>query len=183
MKTPTKVHLFSLKKHVFSLFVLFALTACSFAQKPQIPNTENQPKVNINVNKQFDENGNIVRYDSTYSWSWSNMEENFSDSVFSQIFPKSNFLWNNHLSEFDIDSLFFYRFSLPLFNDSFLNFDIDREMKDFFNKQQRWIQEQQEIIHKFMQPQTPLPKNNKELEIKENYSPNKNDEEKQGVDL
>lgn len=180
MKTHTKVHLFSLKKHVFSLIILFALTACSYAQKQKNPNTENQPKVHINVNKQFDENGNVVRYDSTYSWSWTNMDENVSDSILNRFFLNSNFIWDNPFSVFDDDSFFFNHFSLPLLNDPFFNFDFNQEL---LNKQKLWMQERQKIIEKFMQPQFPLHQKNEESEIKDKYSPNKNNVQKQGLDL
>lgn len=183
MKKLTKVHLFLLKKHVFSLIILFALTACSYAQKQKNPNTKNQPQVHINVNKQLDENGNVIRYDSTYSWSWTNIDKNVSDSVLNYFFPKSNLLWNNPLSVLDNDSLFFNQFSFPLLDDPFFDFDINHEMEQFLNKQHLLMLEQQEIIDKFMKSHIPLPKNNQEPEIKDNDSPDKNNKQKQGVDL
>lgn len=183
MIITAKVHMFLLKKHVFSTIVLLALTACSFAQKPQKSNTKNQPKVHINVNKQFDENGNIIRYDSTYSWSWTNTEESFSDSVLNLFFPKPNFILDSPLSLFDNDTLLYNHFYSPFLNDPFFDIDINHEIEHFLNKQHLWMQEQQKIIDKFMKFQIPLPKNNQEPEIKDNDSPNKNNKQKQGVDL
>lgn len=60
-------------------------------------NKDNQPKVNINVHRKYDKNGNEVGYDSTYTWSWSSngmpsdstmrsMEKNFGMN-FSFNFP------------------------------------------------------------------------------------------------
>ena len=54
MKTHTKVHLFSLKKNVGSLFILLMLTSCSFAQKQDDPSPKNQPNVHIDVKRQLD---------------------------------------------------------------------------------------------------------------------------------
>ena len=34
----------------------------------------NQPKVSWDVKKELDDKGNIIRYDSTYTWSYSNMQ-------------------------------------------------------------------------------------------------------------
>ncbi len=55
------------------------------------------------VNKEYDENGNLIQYDSTYVWQWN------SDSTFS--FPMDrNFAFGNHFppffDEFNTDSIF-----------------------------------------------------------------------------
>ncbi|MGQ9847679.1 MAG: hypothetical protein ACUVQP_09300 [Bacteroidales bacterium] len=185
MVPTAKVYLFSLKKHVFLLIILFALTACSFAQKQKNLNTDNQPQVHINVNKQLDENGNVIRYDSTYSWSWSNIDENMSDSILSQFFSKPNFMWDNTFSAFDNDSLFFNHFTLPLLNDPIFDFDfdIDKEIEQFLNKQKLWMQEQHKIIDQ-LKRQSQQPFHNKVPKIKDNDSPKKNNDlQKQGVDI
>ncbi len=45
-----------------------------------------EPKTNIKVNKEYDENGNLIRYDSTYSYYYSNIEGDslLRDSVFNK---------------------------------------------------------------------------------------------------
>jgi hypothetical protein len=77
-----------MKRILFLLIIPFLLTGCSDAQtageaKKKDRNTtaaqENvRPKVDIKVNKVYDDNGNLIRYDSTYVWSYSNVE---GDSV------------------------------------------------------------------------------------------------------
>lgn len=73
----------------------------------------NKPRVNIHVNKHFDKHGNIIKYDSTYSYFYSS--------------PGSNYFFNNntdsllnhfrkHFQKNYSDSLF-----PPLFNDSLFN--------------------------------------------------------------
>lgn len=82
---------------------------------------KNQPKENWTVNKKLDENGRIIQYDSTYSWSYSSknnefnlpnvkdpftnfldddffsvlgpthFDQIFKDSLFSPVFPKWKF--------------------------------------------------------------------------------------------
>ncbi|MCB4234259.1 hypothetical protein LDL59_01710 [Kaistella anthropi] len=44
----------------------------------------NQPIEDIKVNKEYDENGNLIRYDSTYTYYYSNIEgdEIAADSIF-----------------------------------------------------------------------------------------------------
>jgi hypothetical protein len=72
----------------------------SFAQEAN-KGKQTKPDVKIKVNKEFDNKGNITRYDSTYSYTWSNngqMPTNI-DSVF---------VGFNHNFKFggDLDSMF-----------------------------------------------------------------------------
>lgn len=61
-------------KTVMSLFLsTLLITGCQ--AQPDISNaslsdTAAQPKVSWKVNKEYDKDGNIIRYDSTYSWSY-----------------------------------------------------------------------------------------------------------------
>jgi hypothetical protein len=80
---------------------------------------KNSPKTNIKVNKEYDEQGNLIRYDSTYSYSYSNMDNDSipNDSIFSMF--RDHF---NHRFSFSED---------PFFKDFFFR---DSVMKDdFFN--------------------------------------------------
>ncbi len=73
----------------------------------------NKPQVHINVKKAYDKNGNIIRYDSTYEWTYSNhsskgninldslmghfmpfFRENLPDSL-SQVFGNPDFNLND----------------------------------------------------------------------------------------
>jgi len=50
----------------------------------------NKPKIQVKVNKVYDKNGNIVRYDSTYTWSYSsdnNGRKIDVDSLMSRFMP------------------------------------------------------------------------------------------------
>jgi hypothetical protein len=66
-----------------SVMVIFILSGsvfnnASFAQKDE----GSKPRINIDVNKEYDENGNIILYDSSYSYSWSDHGNNINtDSV------------------------------------------------------------------------------------------------------
>ena len=85
----------------------------------------NQPKEDIKVNKEYDENGNLIRYDSTYTYYYSNIEgdEIAADSIF-----------NNFRNMFEDN----YSFStMPYFNDLFsedglLKYDFYKN--DFFHE-------------------------------------------------
>jgi hypothetical protein len=50
-------------------FLTFLLS--SLYVDAQAPDTLKGPVVNITVNKETDDQGNIIRYDSTYTWFWS----------------------------------------------------------------------------------------------------------------
>ncbi len=82
---------------------------------------QNKPHVNWKVNKQFDEQGNLIRYDSTYTWSYTgatgintvnagsvmNAFKKQFDTQFPSLFRESfgNPIWN--------DSLFYRDFTGP----------------------------------------------------------------------
>jgi hypothetical protein len=99
------------------IFVLSfsVLNNVSFAQKDE----GSKPRINIDVNKKYDENGNIILYDSSYSYSWSDHGINIDpDSVFERL--------HHHfeLYNFDEDHFFPHSYILP----EFPNFDL----KQFF---------------------------------------------------
>lgn len=85
--------------------------------------SKNQPREEVKVNKQFDEQGNLVGYDSTYVYSWS------SDSTL-QAFPPGgawmDFFGKNNFS-FGNDSL---EFQHPFGMDDFFG----KSMDDFFGQ-------------------------------------------------
>ncbi len=87
-------------------------------------NTLNKPKVKVKVNKQLDEKGKIVQYDSTYSYFYSSPKgkpmQSSNDSVFKNFrsyFHKNypDFLNQHYDNIFYNDSLFKYDF----FNDDY----------------------------------------------------------------
>jgi hypothetical protein len=82
---------------LLSLAILLALGFCigqgKKADKTLVPNVsstgeqaKNKPQTNIKVNKEYDDKGNIISYDSTYTWSYSSHGDNaaVSDSVLAQ---------------------------------------------------------------------------------------------------
>jgi len=77
------------------------------SKMPELPKTSNEvknkPQTNIKVNKEYDNKGNMIRYDSTYSWSYSSDGTNaeINDSMMNEI--KSHF---NQDMPFSIDDFF-----------------------------------------------------------------------------
>ncbi len=114
-----------MKRILFILLVVpLTFLSCN-GQKGTINSqtADNQPQKNIKVNKEYDENGNLVKYDSTYSYYYSNIGEDSAirDSIFEN-FTK-HFNQNYSFSDHPYFRDFF-------FEDSLLNYDFYK--KDFF---------------------------------------------------
>ena len=113
-----------------------------------------EPKGTWKVDKEFDENGNLIRYDSIYSWSSSNQFKNLSDTDRDSLIQsfKSKFFTN--FSEFENrgfedvfsqDSLFSHRF----FNDDFFGSDFGTDFMDIEKIRQRMISRQKKFLEKY----------------------------------
>ena len=99
--------------------------------------TLSKPKVSVKVNKQYDDKGNIVKYDSSYSYFYSSPGGKAmhlsNDSVYSQFrtfFDKKypNFFHAQYDNVFFNDSLFKYDF---FNNDYFMKrFEMNKKMFD-----------------------------------------------------
>jgi len=125
-----------MKKLILLLVIPFLMVSCNAQTSSDGNVTENrqtkkelnanQPKVDIKVNKVYDENGNLIGYDSTYVWSYTNEYGDSvmvnPDSVLNQFKPVigSNFpeFFKDYDQEFFGDSLFYYDFMAP---DYFMN--------------------------------------------------------------
>lgn len=94
--------------------VLFSVTAIFLALNLMAQKAEekiNVPRENSKVTKEYDENGNLTRYDSVYSYSWSGdttLLKTISPDQFKNLFgdqfgnfPDSAFRGNSFLKNFD----------------------------------------------------------------------------------
>src|SRR5690606_25614066 len=114
------------------------------------------------VNREFDEKGNLIRYDSIYSWFSGNTFQNLSslerDSVMqsfkSQFFKNfSNFENQGFEGIFSQDSLFSQRFfNEDFFDSNFGNdfMDIDRLRQEMLARQKLFLKKYQS---EFMKPE------------------------------
>ena len=62
---------------ILALLLSLALFGCNGQTKNEkmaIQTDTIQPKTDIRVNREYDKNGNLIRYDSTYSYYYSNIE-------------------------------------------------------------------------------------------------------------
>lgn len=119
-----------------------------------------QPKGSWTVEKEFDDQGNLIRYDSIYSWTSSSDLSNLSAHDRDSLLQKFKSRFYTDFSEFESqgfdnifsqDSLFSQRF----FNDEFFesNFgrdfmDIDRIRQEMFEKQKKFLEKYQSEFKK-----------------------------------
>jgi len=81
-----------MKKIAFVITGLLLVTGQVFAQKDK---KEKAPDEQITVNKKYDENGNLIQYDSTYVHKWS------SDSTMHFAFPDDQFFSGKDFPDID----------------------------------------------------------------------------------
>ncbi len=123
----------------------------------KIEHTSKQPKGSWTVNKAFDENGNLIQYDSIYSWSSNETYKDLSaedmDSVL-ESFKAKFFKHYSHFEDegfddvFSKDSLFSKRF----FNDDFFNSDFGQDFMDIDKIIQQMLARQKALLETY-QPQ------------------------------
>ncbi len=106
------------KKIVITVLILFSFFV-GFSQqnaKERHQDKTNQPQTDIKVNKEFDEKGNLIRYDSTYTYFYS------SDNISPEMMDS---LMNSFNNQFGINFYFgqspFYDSDNQFFNDSIHN--------------------------------------------------------------
>ncbi|GHC59300.1 hypothetical protein [Ulvibacter litoralis] len=148
----------------FVLICLFGLLSVSCTSQNNETNktitkeseksTIEQPKGSWKVDKEFDENGNLIRYDSIYSWSSSGRIDDFSnvdkDSLLQSF--KSKFFTNFSDFEdqgfetiFSKDSLFSNHF----FNDNFFGSDFGKDYMDIDKITQQLVERQKKFLEKY----------------------------------
>lgn len=91
-----------MKKIAFACLMIFGVLSFSEVYSQIQPQEPNEPKVDIKVNREYDENGNVTRYDSTWTSTW-------SSPSYSGTFPDSSFQFDSSFGDFSmfgIDSLF-----------------------------------------------------------------------------
>lgn len=101
-----------MKKFVFlTVFLLIGFIALAKVKKDPLNNsTSSNPKVQVTVHKVYNQNGDLVKYDSTYTWSYHT---------------------GNQATKIDVDSLF-HRF-LPYFHQNFPDSTFQTMQNNFFD--------------------------------------------------
>jgi hypothetical protein len=159
-----------MKRYILLAMTVFLSVSCS-GQKKETKKTETiaseknitkEPKGTWKVDKEFDENGNLIRYDSIYSWSSNSLIDDLStterDSLMQSF--KSKFFTNFYGFEnegfdgiFSQDSLF----SKQFFNEDFFDSDFGNDFMDIDKIRQEMMERQKKFLEKyqskFMKPE------------------------------
>jgi hypothetical protein len=136
---------------------LLLLSVIVFAKNKQdtVKYTKPQnPKVQVKVNKVYDQHGNLIRYDSTYSWSYHHESEGKQidvDSVFRkflpyfrQNFPKSDFQsMQNHFLDFPDSAMILDFFNNKAFFDQYQGqlFDFQQQIHEMDSLRNRFLKQ------------------------------------------
>ncbi|MBN2349086.1 MAG: hypothetical protein JXJ22_09625 [Bacteroidales bacterium] len=112
----------------FCLFFLWSGTIMVLAQN------NNQPRIKTDVNREYDKNGNLTRFDSTYSYSWSSNGE-IPDSIMQQL---HNFGF--HFEFPDFEHSFPFNLNSNTFPEEFGNnfFSYNDSLGSFYNADSIW---------------------------------------------
>ncbi len=109
-----------MKKTFLAALLVITFTGCHAQEgerkkdfsSPQDTTTQNKPQASWKVNKRYDDNGNLVGYDSTYSWSYSSKGAVTNDA-------ETDSIMNAFGKQFgDFPSFFTQRFGTDVWNDS-----------------------------------------------------------------
>ncbi len=133
-----------MKNIILTILSVLSLTSCiGQAEQKTTEHTENsknkiEPKIDYKVNKEYDENGNLIKYDSIYTYYYSNVDKNamLNDSIFKK--------FDEHfkgLDQFNNDSFFKDFFNQENFNED------DFFSEDFFSGN---LGRNQEMMQKMM---------------------------------
>ncbi|MGJ8745953.1 hypothetical protein [Polaribacter sp.] len=151
-----------MKKYILLFMVGLLSVSCNGQNNEKIKSEKEENKTNIKeepkgtwkVDKEFDENGNLIKYDSVYSWSSHNKLDNLSsnerDSLMHSL--KSRFFTNYSGFEnqwfddvFSRDSLFSKRF----FNDDFFDSNFGKDFMDLDKLRQQMMVRQKKFLEKY----------------------------------
>jgi hypothetical protein len=151
-----------MKKYIL-LFMVSLLSVSCIGQENETKKVEKEdnktdiveePKGTWKVDKEFDENGNLIRYDSIYSWSSNDKFDNLSlsdkDSLMqsfkSRFFSNYSGFQNQGFEDiFSNDSLFSEHF----FNDDFFGSNFGNDFMDIDKLRQQMIARQKKFLEKY----------------------------------
>ncbi|MGQ7869101.1 hypothetical protein [Sunxiuqinia sp. sy24] len=136
--------------------LLFLLSSCS--GQPRSDQMESldsiTPKTDIVVNRQFDENGNLIRYDSTYTQFYNSVEQDslMADSILNEF--KDRFNLQYPFSDRSYFNDFFFQDSLLQYDFYKKNFFYER-FQNNMKRMDSLFQEMDSMKNRFFMDQFP----------------------------
>lgn len=146
-----------MKKYFLVMIISLLSVSCNGQQKDTTKNEEKiieQPKGSWKVDKEYDDQGNLIRYDSIYSWSsddkYNNLSSSARDSLIqsfkSRFFTDFSGFENQGFEDiFSKDSLFSNHF----FNDDFFRSDFGSDFMDIDKIRRQMIARQKFFLEKY----------------------------------
>lgn len=141
--------------------LLFSLSSCQGQEKDPDPSAmkiamdEVKPKGSWKVNRDYDENGNLISYDSTYTYSYSSVDgDTISAADMDELMSHfQQFLGQNGMNDQSAFMQSFFNDSIPG-NSHFFHGDL---FADHFNSEsfQRQIREMDSLHRQFLKQQYP----------------------------
>jgi len=141
-----------MKKYI--LLFMVGLLSVSCKGQENKTNIVEEPKGTWKVDKEFDENGNLIRYDSIYSWSSNDKFDNLSFSDKDSLMQSLKLRFFSNYSGFENqgfedvfsqDSLF----SKHFFNDDFFGSNFGNDFMDIDKLRQQMIARQKKFLEKY----------------------------------
>jgi len=150
-----------MKKIALIVLSTLFLTSCNAQTKKEfakeltdVSKEKIQPKIDYKVNKEYDENGNLIRLDSTFSYYYSNINKDvmINDSIFKKF--NDYFSINSSFNNLRFDDFFKQDDYLEehFFKQDFFRGDFDKNQK-LINKM---LQRMDSLKNKFFLEQFPL---------------------------
>lgn len=152
-----------MKKYIiFLIALLLNLTSCqnqdtkegNVTIKKSDKKEIEQPKGSWKVDKEFDENGNLIRYDSIYSWSsdekWNNISLINKDSLLKSF--KSKFYHHfSHFKDDGFDDLFTEDslFEKQFFSNNFFESEFAKDFMDIDWITRQMVAKQKKFLEKY----------------------------------
>ena len=146
-------------KQIIFLLIIFSslLTNCKGQNNKSVEENSNthKPKTNIIVNKEYDEDGNLIKYDSTYSYYYSNIENDtiLRDSIFNQF--KSQFDEKYIFSNDPFFNNFFYEDS-TFYNEFFTEDFFSHRFRDNIEQMNKLFLEMDSLKNHYFLKQFPF---------------------------
>ena len=113
-----------------------------------------QPKGTWKVDKEYDEKGNLIRYDSIYSWSSTDKFNDLSAENRDSLIKSFESRFFRNFSHFENDGFpdFFAQDSLlrqRFFNDDFFNSEFGKDFMDIDKVMQQMMERQKRFLEKY----------------------------------
>ncbi len=151
-----------MKRYAILMLAAFLSVSCNSQEKNQEKLDEdkkienNIPKGSWEVNKEFDEAGNLIRYDSIYSWSSGNDLKDLALKDRDSVLKSLKFRFYSNFSGFNLENQEFENlfredslFTNQFFKDDFFSNDFGLDFMDLDHMKKRIEEMQRQFLNRY----------------------------------